>query len=456
MDLSEIRFFKTVAYRIPGNPDTDAYILPVSGGSDSTALAILLHEIAPHIRFRMVFTDTGAEEKETLEMLDRLEAYLGKPIERIGDKSLFDLISDFGGFLPSPRDRFCTRELKLVPFQAWLSQFSGQKKWVFVGVRSDEDDRIAFTLPEAETEMPFVDMGITRDWVYRKLASTIGISRSYQTRSRSGCTVCPYQRTSEIVGLLQRSAEDFERGAQCEKLNACDAARHQAGVALWADTPTARNWQSLPMPDSTDSIQKGKLTKAKAPDLFGARIFIGGEFFFDGMPGCEEFVWHQRVVSFSTTLNGIKKQLDGRYQHLLSTPEVYDMTQDDVRQRTRFAIWFIEMPADVFDPTGIKSTAEDRSYTWHQGKSYAQIRHIVDWGTRALNAEFQRQQAAMTPPELSVEYEWTQAAKETLEAASAPLGSVLLSQWYAPSEAIEEPQDEEEIVRRIPCPMCQI
>ena len=94
MDLSEVVYLREAAYVVPGNPATDAYILPVSGGSDSCALAILLHEIAPHIPFRMVFTDTGAEEKETLEMLDKLEAYLGKKIERISETTLFSLIQD--------------------------------------------------------------------------------------------------------------------------------------------------------------------------------------------------------------------------------------------------------------------------------------------------------------------------------------------------------------------------
>ena len=180
------------AYTIPGNPETDVYLLPVSGGADSTALAILLHEIAPEIDFRMVFTDTGAEELDTIKALDRLEAWLGRRIERIGEKSLFELIEEFNGFLPSPRDRWCTRELKLEPFRDWIKQFEGRQKWMFVGVRADEADRLAFALDEVETEMPFVDLGLDRAWVYRKLTQTIGISRAYLTRSRSGCTVCPY------------------------------------------------------------------------------------------------------------------------------------------------------------------------------------------------------------------------------------------------------------------------
>lgn len=442
----------TASYTIPGNPETDVYLLPVSGGADSTALAILLHEIAPEIDFRMVFTDTGAEEKETIEALDRLEIWLGKRIERIGEKSLFSLIDEYKGFLPSPRDRWCTRELKLVPFRAWIKQFEGRQKWMFVGVRADEADRLAFALPEVETEMPFVDLGVDRAWVYRKLSETIGIPRSYQTRSRSGCTVCPYQRKSEIIGLLQRSPREFNRGAECEKLAPVDLRRHAPGVPLWKDTSIAQNWHGLPMPETDDEIEKGRLSNAKGDDLFGARIFVGGEFFFDAMPGMPEFVWAQRLVSYSTTLAGLKKQLDGRFVHLLSTAEVHGMTPEEVRQQVRFAIWYIEMPSDVFDPQ--KPNAE--SYTWADGASYRQIQHVVDWATRALHAEHQRRQAAASPNPLTVQYEWAELARQSIQEAKAPLGGVLLSQWYKAKDEEDPPETEEEALKLIPCPMCHI
>lgn len=456
MDLSDILHLGSRTYAIPGNPATDVYLLPVSGGADSTALAILLHEIAPHIPFRMVFTDTGAEEKDTLDMLDRLEKWLGKPIERLQSKGLFELIEEFNGFLPSPTDRYCTRELKLVPFRKWIAQFAGKQKWMCVGIRSDEQFRLAFTLPEVETLMPFVDMGINREWVYQKLSATVGISKSYQTRSRSGCTVCPYQRKSELVGMLQRNPLAFDQGAKCEKLSMIDSSRHSPGVPLWKDTSIAQNWHSLPVPLSDEDIQKGKLSKSKAPDLFGSRIFVGGEFFMDGFPGADEFIWHQRVVCYSPTLHGVKKQLDGRFQHLLSTSEVYGMTEEEVREKARFAIWYVELPTDVFDPAGITSQGEDRSYTWHQGSSYRQIRHIVDWVTRALHAEFQRRVAATQPHLLSVQHEWKECAVEAIESVKHPLGEVILSQWYIPSAEVEEPEDEEEMLRLMPCPMCQI
>ena len=50
MDMSTpMLWVKPTAFQIPGNPETDEYLLPVSGGADSAALAMLLHELAPHI-----------------------------------------------------------------------------------------------------------------------------------------------------------------------------------------------------------------------------------------------------------------------------------------------------------------------------------------------------------------------------------------------------------------------
>jgi 3'-phosphoadenosine 5'-phosphosulfate sulfotransferase (PAPS reductase)/FAD synthetase len=414
---------------------------------------MLLKDVAPHVNWRYVFTDTGAEERENIESLDRLEAYLGKPIERImkDEKGLFELIEDFGGFLPGPRDRYCTKYLKLLPFQNWILQFEGRNIWMFVGIRADEEGRLAFAIDGAETIFPFIELGITRSWVYRKLADTIGIPKFYATRTRSGCTVCPFQRTSEIIGLLERSPLEFIRGASLEKLSEEDVVRHPEGTPFWKDSGVARNWLSLPKPDSARDLE-GRLKNARKADLFGTRIFVGAEMFVDGFPGYEEFVWHQRIVCFSTTLAGVKQQLDGRYKHIRNTSEVYDMEPDDVLHKAKFAVYYIELPSDVLDTAG----PQPGSYTWHSGKSYNQIRHIVQWSERALHAEHQRQQASTTPNELSVQYEWMQSAKACIEKAMNPLGNVVLSQWYQPTDIVRESDDEEEVLRRTPCPMCSL
>lgn len=57
---------------------------------------------------------------------------------------------------------------------------------------------------------------------------------------------------------------------------------------------------------------------------------------------------------------------------------------------------------------------------------------------------------------LSVQYEWAETAKAGLLKTTEPTGRVLLSQWYSASEKVREPEDEEEMLRTTPCPMCHL
>lgn len=49
------------------------HVVPLSGGKDSTALAVHLSQAYPDLAFEYVFSDTGAELPETYEYFDRLE-----------------------------------------------------------------------------------------------------------------------------------------------------------------------------------------------------------------------------------------------------------------------------------------------------------------------------------------------------------------------------------------------
>ncbi len=57
------------------------HIVSLSGGKDSTALAIYLRGKIPQVEY--VFCDTDKELPETYEYLDKLEAYLQRPIARL-------------------------------------------------------------------------------------------------------------------------------------------------------------------------------------------------------------------------------------------------------------------------------------------------------------------------------------------------------------------------------------
>lgn len=429
------------------------HVIPVSGGADSSALAVFLHKAFPHIKFRMMMTDTGAEPASTMEFLKTVEDATGNTIEIVrGDFTLFELVEKFNGFLPSSQARWCTRELKLKPFQQWMKQFNGQPLTMYVGIRADEAKRVAFDIPGVETVLPFVEMGWKRDQVFGYLSQTVGVPKTYMTRTRSGCTTCPFTRRQEAVGLYQSQAIEFYRGMKYEKLTDEDRGRHQPGVPLWKDSKISANWLSLPMPSDGDILEG---SKSKGEDLFGQRgLFCAGEFFFDGLPGCKPFIWHQRFISYSPTLSGIRRQINDRFDHLLQTSEVYELTADDVRQQARFAIWYVEFPVDVLDTDGPRG----KSYTWQQGSSYAQIQHITDLLTRALQAEQLRQCANRPDPHLlSVEFEWIQASiagMQSAELSGRSLGTVVDSMWHVPIE--NQAPDEEETLTLAPCPMCTI
>src|ERR1043165_332634 len=86
------------------------HVLGISGGKDSAALALYMRSRVPQMEY--FFCDTGAELPETYEFLSRLEAALGKPIARLNADRDFDhWLSVFGGALPSPQMRWCTKNL---------------------------------------------------------------------------------------------------------------------------------------------------------------------------------------------------------------------------------------------------------------------------------------------------------------------------------------------------------
>ncbi|WP_419622933.1 phosphoadenosine phosphosulfate reductase family protein, partial [Thiolapillus sp.] len=84
------------------------HVLGISGGKDSAALAIYIKEHYPEISEKMeyFFTDTGAELQEVYDTLDKLEAYLGKEIVRLGSEKPFEYwLRLHNNYLPSPRQR---------------------------------------------------------------------------------------------------------------------------------------------------------------------------------------------------------------------------------------------------------------------------------------------------------------------------------------------------------------
>lgn len=118
------------------------HVLGISGGKDSAALAIYLKNKYPHLEIEYYFCDTGKELKETYQLIKNLEIYLGEKIVHLkaiqGDhETPFDhFYKFFDGYLPAANARWCTKMLKLTPFE----KFVGDDPVVsYVGIRGDED-----------------------------------------------------------------------------------------------------------------------------------------------------------------------------------------------------------------------------------------------------------------------------------------------------------------------------
>lgn len=201
----------------------DRHVLGISGGKDSAALAVFVRQNHPGLDVDYFFTDTGKELPEVYEFLGRLEGFLGKPIARLNPRRDFDFwLREYNHFLPSAQTRWCTRQLKLAPFEQWIKPMlaAGDKITTYVAIRSDEEYREGYTSKHVnlKVKLPFRDAGIDKRAVLDILDSSgVGIPKYYDWRSRSGCTFCFFQQKIEWVRLKERHPEAFEEAKQYEK-----------------------------------------------------------------------------------------------------------------------------------------------------------------------------------------------------------------------------------------------
>src|SRR3972149_2276120 len=89
--------------------------------------------------FEYVFCDTHKELPETYEYLARIEAYLGRSVTRLssghGERGFDHFLKIYGGYLPPPQMRWCTRQLKIEPFEKHVGDDPVR---LYVGIRADE------------------------------------------------------------------------------------------------------------------------------------------------------------------------------------------------------------------------------------------------------------------------------------------------------------------------------
>ncbi|SHE49718.1 phosphoadenosine phosphosulfate reductase family protein [Desulforamulus putei] len=223
----------------------ERHILALSGGKDSAALAVYMREKYPHLPLEYVFTDSGCELPETYEYLDRIRAVLNIDITVIRPEKSWDSYwslvkvkktpAGVFTYLPSPKQRWCTEVLKLIPYEKWIeSSYPGCNIISYVGLRADEKRERKGLISKNRkifTCFPFIEDGLTYDDIKHLLEkSGLGFPAYYQWRKRSGCYFCFYQTKREWLGLYEHHPELYYKAMSYETVI------HEAGVRFtWCD-----------------------------------------------------------------------------------------------------------------------------------------------------------------------------------------------------------------------------
>jgi Phosphoadenosine phosphosulfate reductase family len=211
----------------------------ISGGKDSSALAVYMRHRIPEMEY--FFCDTGAELPETYEYLQRLETVLGKPIVRLNAERGFDhWLWVYQGALPSPQMRWCTARLKIKPLEEWIGT---AETFSYVAIRADEHrEGYISHKPNIHPVYPFKEDGVDKDGVMKILEDAgIGLPTYYEWRTRSGCYFCFFQRKAEWVGLAERHPDLFERAVAYEDKVNYEAHAMQDRQYTWTSGETLRD-----------------------------------------------------------------------------------------------------------------------------------------------------------------------------------------------------------------------
>lgn len=184
------------------------HIVALSGGKDSTAMALRLAEIEPR-DYTYICTPTGNEPDEMIAHWTKLECLLHKKIHRITTGTLEGLIQQ-QNCLPSHRMRWCTRRLKIEPT---IDYFRANAPAVlYVGLRADEDEREGIYGDEVVNDFPFRRWGWDEtdvlDYLHR---------REIAIPYRTDCEWCYDQTLREWRKLWRDNPASFARAADYEE-----------------------------------------------------------------------------------------------------------------------------------------------------------------------------------------------------------------------------------------------
>ncbi len=122
-----------------------------------------------------------------------------------------------GPLLPGAYWRWCTKHLKIRPFDRYVGRDEAN---IYIGIRYDESDRDGNygDKPNVSYRYPFVEDEIDLDGVMAILESAkIELPSFYKWRSTGGCWCCPFQRKSDWANLAYVHPELFQKAVEEEE-----------------------------------------------------------------------------------------------------------------------------------------------------------------------------------------------------------------------------------------------
>lgn len=189
------------------------HVVALSGGKDSTAMALRLKELNPDVDYTYVLTPTGDEFPDMFAHWRKLSEMLGKPLTPItAHTSLNGLIKEQNA-LPNWRQRWCTRILKIEPYAAWLAQHTPCVS--YVGLRADEENEREggdySAVPGVEMRFPMQEWG----WGIQDVLNYLD-GRGVKIPQRTDCRRCFFQTIAEWHDFYKRDPEGYAEAEQQE------------------------------------------------------------------------------------------------------------------------------------------------------------------------------------------------------------------------------------------------
>ncbi len=228
-------------------------------GKDSLATALVQTARKPDLDYEYVWNDVAAELPETYAWMERVQQKTGWQVKRIG-KNLIDMIAGYGGFLPGPRSRYCTRRCKIEPTEEYIGQ---DDCTVYYGLRADEDRTgyVPIGKPNITPAYPLRECNIDLQGVFSILdaqqltppdffwprlhaavSERLGAWPNWEAqlsriekrilfggRTRANCAMCFFQKQVEFLWLLETHPDLF---AQAEAMGKPGEYSFQPGFFL--------------------------------------------------------------------------------------------------------------------------------------------------------------------------------------------------------------------------------